>query len=65
MPSLKVTVPVGAFAPEPPVTVAVSVTLAPTTTEDAEAARVVVEEAVVTVTETTDEFETRLRESPP
>lgn len=65
VPSLKVTVPVGAFAPEPPVTVAVNVTLAPTITEGAEAVSVVVLDAAVTVTATAVEAEDRLRESPP
>ena len=65
VPSLKVIVPVGAFAPEPPVTVAVKVTLAPTITEGAEAVSVVALDPAVTVTATAVEAEDRLRESPP
>ena len=50
VPSLKVTVPVGACAPDPPVTVAVNVMLEPTTADAAEEASVVVLDPAVTVT---------------
>jgi len=64
-PSLKVTVPVGFSAPDPPVTVAVKVTLAPTTAEETEEVKAVVVDAAATVTATVFEEEERLRVSPP
>ena len=65
VPSLKVTVPEGACAPDPPVTVAVNVKLDPTTADAAEEVRVVVLDAAVTVTAMAVELDARLRESPP
>ena len=64
-PSLNVTVPLGAAAPVPPVTVAVNVKLEPTTAELAEAVRAVVLAIDVIVTTTEVEADERLRESPP
>ena len=63
VPSLNVTVPVGERRNS--VTVAVKVTLAPTTTEEADVVKTVALEAAATVTVTTVEVEARLRESPP
>ena len=65
VPSLNVTVPVGAAAPDPPFTVAVNVRLEPTTADAAEDVSVVVLDAAVTVTLTDAEADARLRESPP
>lgn len=65
VPSLKVTVPVGFSAPDPPVTVAVNVMLEPTTADAAEEVSVVVLDAAVTVTATEVDVDARLRESPP
>jgi len=65
VPSLNVTVPVGVVPPADPVTVAVKVALAPTTSEVAEDVRTVVVELCATLTATTDDTEARFLLSPP
>lgn len=65
MPFAKVTVPVGAATPEVPVTVAVKVTLDPTTREVADAVNAVVVDPSVTFTVTALEADPVFLVSPP
>lgn len=65
VPSTKVTVPVGAGTPDAPVTVAVKVTLDPTTMEVAEAVSAVAVDPAVTFTVMVEEVDPVFLASPP